>query len=71
MKFAARRKVNFKSKTAQRSSKFKIILRLWYRQYGKFIGAAIASTAVWRRDAIERVPKLADTELPICRRAVS
>jgi len=38
------------------------VLRLPAQQCGKFMGAAIASTAVWRRDAIERVPKLAGTE---------
>lgn len=35
------------------------------------MGAAIASTVVWRRDAIECVPKFAGAELPVRRRAVS
>ena len=55
----------FKSKTTmRRSSKFKIVLRLSAQQCGKFMGAAIAGTVVWRRDAIERVSQnLAGAEL--------
>ena len=38
------------------------VLRLSARQCGKFMDAAIAGTAVRRRNAIERVSKLAGTE---------
>ena len=37
----------------------------------QIMGAAIASTAVRRRDVIERVSKLAGAELSVCQRAVS
>ena len=53
---------NFKSGTVRQSSKFKIVSRLLAQQCGKFMGAAIAGTAVRRRDAIERVLKLAGAE---------
>ena len=65
------KKVNFKSETARRSSKFKIVLRLPAQQCGKFMGAAIAGTTVRRRDTIERASKFAGAELSVCRRAVN